>query len=140
MLPMALAVLQLIVSARAGFVDIVNGEANVRQYQYIPVGQIIRTGAFGHVELTLGWNAFLRLDENSAAILESADRADVAVRLESGSGLVEVNDINKGDRIVVTSGTLKTTIDSKGVFKFDQDAVSVLTGRVKHFNNSGDVT
>src|SRR5262245_56326109 len=139
MLAVALVVLQLVVSAKAGFVDIVDGDADVRQYEQIPIGRVIHTGAFSHVELSLGWNAFLRLAEHTTAVLESADRANVAIRIESGSGLVEVTEIEKGKRIVVTSGTLKTVIDSKGVFRFEQNAVSVLNGKLKTLEKSVDV-
>jgi len=139
MLPFALAVLQLIVSAGAGFVGMVDGDATVRQYEHVPIGTVIQTGAFSHVELSLGWNAFLRLDERTTALLESADRTSVAVRIESGSGLVEVAAIEKASRIVVTTGTLRTVIDFKGVFRFEQNAVSVLNGKLTISDNSTHV-
>jgi hypothetical protein len=88
MLGFALVFLQLVVSVRPGLVNVVNGEANVRQYQQVPVGKTISTSTHGHVEFSLGWDAFLRLDENSSATLETADIMNVAVRIESGTGLV----------------------------------------------------
>ena len=69
-----LAVLQLVVSVKPGLVDVVVGEVNVRRYEQLIPGKVIRTGAHGHVQFSLGWEAFLRLDENSTAVLQTADR------------------------------------------------------------------
>src|ERR1051325_2170175 len=92
---------QLVVSATPGLVDIVDGDVNVRQYERITSGKTIRTGANSHVEFSLGWEAYLRLEEQSVAVLESADRKLVSVRIASGSALVEVSGINRGSQIVV---------------------------------------
>ena len=140
MLPLVFAFLQLVVSARPGLVDIVYGEVNVRQYEQITAGKTIRTGANSHVEFSVGWEAFLRLEENSVAVLESADRTTVAVRIESGSGVIEVAGLTKKSRIVVTSGSLKTLIDSKGIFRFSANTASVLNGKLKTFDKSAEVT
>jgi hypothetical protein len=130
---------QLVVSARPGLVDIVDGDANVRQYEHISAGRIIQTGANSHVEFSLGWEAYLRLEERSAAVMESADRKRVAVRIDSGSALIEVIGINKGSEIVVTAGNLKTTIDSKGVFRFSTDTVQILRGKLKTLDKSLEI-
>ena len=131
--------LQLVVSARPGLVDIVDGDVNVRLYEHIAPGKLIQTGANSHVEFSLGWEAYLRLGEKSRAVIESADRKTVAVRLDSGSGLIEVSGMNKGSRIIVTAGQLKTTIDSKGVFRFSGDTVQILRGKLKTFDKSLEV-
>ena len=140
MVSIVFALLQLVVSARPGLVDIVDGEVNARQYEQISAGKTIRTGDHSHIQFSLGWEAFLRLEENSTAVLESADRITVAVRIESGSGLVEVTGINKGSRIVVTSGSLKTVIDSKGIYRFSVNTASVIKGRLKTFDKAVEVS
>lgn len=139
MLPFVFLLLQLVVSTKPGLVDIVDGDVNVRKYEQIAAGKTIRTGDRSHVEFSLGWDAFLRLDENSAAVLESADRKTVAVRIESGSGLIEVTGINKGSRIIITIGNLKTVIDSKGIYRFSENAASVFKGRLKTLDKSAEV-
>src|SRR5687767_6181509 len=139
MLALAWVILQLVVSIKPGMVNIVDGEANVRQHEQVGPGKTIRTGARSHVELSLGLDVFLRLDEDSAVVLESVDSADAAVRIESGSGLIEVARIDKESRITVTSGSLKTVIDSKGVFRFSQNAASVLSGTLKMADKSAEV-
>src|SRR5438552_10661182 len=140
MLSLVFAFLQLVVSARPGLVDIVDGDVNARQYEQITAGKTIRTGANSHVEFSVGWEAFLRLEENSVAVLESADRTTVAVRIESGSAVIEVAGLNKKSRIVITSGSLKTLIDSKGIFRFSANTASVLRGKLKTFDKSAEVT
>ena len=139
MLPLAWALLQLVVSAKPGLVDIVHGETNVYRYEQVKAGKTIRTGDHSQVELSLGWNAFLRLNENSTVVLDSADRTNVAIRMEAGSGLIEVTEINKRSPIMVTSGNLKTVIDSKGVYRFSENSASVFKGRLKTFDKSAEV-
>jgi hypothetical protein len=139
MLTLLFILLQLVVSAKPGLVDIATGETNVRQYEYVSSGTTIRTGADGHVEVALGWNASLRLNENTSAILDFADRTAVAVQIDSGSGLVEISQINKGDRIMVTAGRLKTVIDAKGIYRFSENTASVIEGKLKTADNSTEV-
>jgi hypothetical protein len=51
MLTFVFALLQLVVSLRPGFVELVHGEANVREYEQIPAGKVIRTGPQSHIRL-----------------------------------------------------------------------------------------
>ena len=139
MLPLVCALLQLVVSAKPGLVDIVSGETNVSRYEQIRAGKTIRTGDHSQVEFSVGWNAFLRLNENSAVVLESTDRTNVAVRIESGSGLIEVTEIDRRSPIIVISGNLKTVIDSKGVYRFSENSATVFKGRLKTFDKSAEV-
>ncbi len=122
--------LQSVISIKPGFVHFADGEANVRKFQQVEQGKAIRTGPNSRVEIGLGPDSLLRLDENSAAVLESIDKADVSVRIESGTALVEVEKVDKSDRIRISFGDLKTAIDSKGVFRFSQDSVSVIDGKL----------
>lgn len=132
MVSLAIAILlQLVVSARPGLVDMVSGEANVKQYDQIFAGKTIRTGPESHVQLSLGWDAFLRLNENSAATLESIEKDTVTVRIESGTGLIEVSDIDKGSWITVWSGSLKVIIESEGSYRFSGNSASVIDGKLK---------
>src|SRR5207237_9198215 len=93
--------------------------------------KIAQKGPQSHVEMGVGTDSLLRLDENSAAILESADKTDVAVRIESGSALLDVSKIDKPNRIRVAMAGIRTVIDSKGVFQFSKTGVSVLDGKLK---------
>ena len=53
MLPLAFVVLQFIVSAKAGLVNFVDGQANVHLHEHIPAGKEFETSPTGNVELLL---------------------------------------------------------------------------------------
>src|SRR5262249_46270530 len=127
----AFVLLQAVISVKPGFVDLAEGDTNVRKYEHLPVGKTVQTGPGSHVEMGLGLDSLLRLDENSSAVLESFDKTDVFVRIETGAALLEVPNIDKGNRIHVTFGKVKALIDSNGVFRFSDNTVSVIAGKIK---------
>src|SRR6266496_2555424 len=124
LLRFAFVLLQAVISVRPGFVDLVDGKSNVQKYEHVPAGKTVQTGERSHVEIGLGTDSLLRLDENSAAVLESVDKPDVSVRIEAGSALLEVAKIEKPNRIHVTIGNIRAVVDSKGVFHFSKNSVS----------------
>jgi ferric-dicitrate binding protein FerR (iron transport regulator) len=127
----AFVFLQSVISVKPGFVGLADGTTNVQEFEHVPPGKTVQTGPRSHVEMGLGLDSLLRLDENSAAVIESFDMENVSVRIQSGSALVEVPKIEKGNRIHVAVGNIKALIDSKGVFRFSGDTVSVMDGRLK---------
>jgi hypothetical protein len=131
MLQFAFILLQVVISVKPGFIDLAEGNTNVRKYEHVSAGKSVQTGPKGFVEMALGLDSLLRLDENSSAVLESFDTTNVFVRIESGAALLEVADIDKGHRIHITFSKVKALIDSKGVFRFSGNAVSVIEGRLK---------
>jgi ferric-dicitrate binding protein FerR (iron transport regulator) len=127
----AFILLQTVISVRPGFVDLVDGKSAVQKYEHLAAGKTIQTGPQNRIEIGLGLDSLLRLDENSALVLESVDKADVSVRIEAGRAVVEVPKIEKPNRIHVASGNIRTLIDSKGVFYFSKDTVSVFDGKLQ---------
>ena len=95
----AVLLLQSVISIRPGFVHFADGKTDVRKSEQLEEGRRIETGPNSRVEIGLGPDAVLRLSEDSAAVLESLDKADLSIRLESGTALVEVEDIEKPNRI-----------------------------------------
>jgi hypothetical protein len=77
---------------KAGFVNAIEGEVNVTLHQQIRVGEIVKTGPGGLVELLLGPNEYLRLGENSELIFDSVALSRSVYRLsgsiDSGAVLV----------------------------------------------------
>src|SRR5215471_18094091 len=122
--------LQSVISIKPGFVHFADGQVNVRKYEQLGTEKIVQTGPDSRVEIGLGPDSLLRLDENSAAVFDSLDSADVSVRIESGTALVEVEKLDKPNRIRVAVGDMKTAIDSKGVFRFSENTVSVIEGKL----------
>ena len=127
----AFVLLQSVISVKPGFVDLADGKTNVRKYDHVAAGETVQTGPGSHVQIGLGLDSLLRLDENSTAVLEFADTSDVSVRIQSGSALVEVPKLEKPNRIRVTVGSIQALIDSKGIFRFSEDGVSVAEGRLR---------
>jgi hypothetical protein len=146
----AFILLQAVVSVRPGFVHFVNGKTDIRKFEQLETGRKVQIGPNARVEIGLGPDSLLRVDENSSVVLESLDKADVAVRVESGTAVVEVADIEKPNRIRIASGDLNAVIDSKGVFRFSDNGADVLEGRLEisgtntivqkgwHVSNVGD--
>lgn len=126
----ALLLWQSVVSIRPGFVHFVDGKTEVRKFEQLSPGKELQTSANSRIEVGLGPDALLRLDENSSAVLESLDSTDMAVRVESGTALIEVSDIEKPKHIRVTDGDLKVVLDSKGVFRFSMGSVAVIDGKL----------
>jgi FecR protein len=131
LLTFTIALLQIVLSVKPGFVDVVDGESNVHRYDHVSMGKPVETGTRGRVEMGLGLESRLRLDENSAATLEAFDRENVSVRIEKGSALLEVANLDKPNRIHVSFNNIHAQIDSKGVFRFSGNSVSAIEGRFK---------
>jgi len=123
--------MQLVVSAKAGFVNVVDGTANVRRQQQVQVGVPIQTQAGSHVELLLSPGSFLRIGENSVAVLDSVNLSNIVIRVVSGSAIVESATLNKDFPIHVTSGNLRVSIVSPGLYRFSNESATVLNGKLR---------
>src|SRR5262249_31381120 len=117
----ALFLLQSVISVRPGFVDIAEGKTNVQKYEHVRAGKTIETGPASHIEIGLGWDSLLRLDENSTAVLESVDTSNVVVRIESGTAILEVPKLDKPNVIHITMNGMNALVDSKGIFHFSEN-------------------
>jgi hypothetical protein len=82
----AFVLFQSVISIKPGFVDLVDGKNERPQIRARTSGQ---DGSDGSAESCrdrswFGLDSLLRLDENSAVVLESLDKTDVVVRVASG--------------------------------------------------------
>jgi len=136
MIATAILVMQVMISARAGLVNYVEGPANVSLQQQVLAGAPIQTGPAGHVEILLNPGSFLRLDENSEVVLDSVELTRIAVRVVSGTVLIESAELDKGTSIHVTTGNLSTRIVSTGVYRFSGDTASVIDGKLETADSS----
>src|SRR5690349_17988112 len=106
MLVFVLVLLQLVVSAKAGLVHAVYGNATVAAGEQLRAGKPIETGPHSHVEILLSPTSFLRLDENSAVVLDSVDLDHIVVRVSSGAASITARDVDSAIPIHVLSGGL----------------------------------
>jgi hypothetical protein len=123
--------MQLVISTKAGLVNNVQGPTNLAQVKSVAVGMPVKTGPDGYVELLLTPGSFLRLDENSEAMLDSVQLSNVEVRIVKGTAIIEVIDIDKGYPVKVTTGNLTTWVFEDGLYKFSDGVATVLQGKLK---------
>jgi FecR protein len=133
---LVIVLMQYMISAKAGLINYVDGQANVRLHEQVPVGSVIQTGPNSRVEVLLNPGSFLRLDENSAAVLDSVELTNIALRLISGTALVEAADIDKSAPISITTGNLRAFIVSSGLYRLYGDTAEVLDGKLQTTDSS----
>src|ERR1051326_8125729 len=131
MLELSFILLQYMISAKAGFVNYVEGQTNVQLHQQVTAGATVDTGTQGHAELLLTPGSFLRVGSDSKVIFDSVELNRIAIHLISGNALVEVTEIDKHASIRVTAGSLPTIIASRGMYRFSPGAVSVIEGKIR---------
>ncbi len=131
MIVLTLVLLQFMISAKAGLVNYVDGQATVRLYEQVPAGMPIQTGSGGHVELLLNPGSFIRLDEETTVVFDSVDLTNVVVRVVSGTAVIESANVDKHTPIRVTTGSLLVLIASPGLYRFSGDTASVLDGKLQ---------
>ena len=122
--------LQFVVSTKAGLVNYVQGPANIKPTQSVPLGSAIKTGPDGFAEVLLNPGSYLRLGQNSEAVLEGIELVNVSVRLISGTAVIEAADFDKDTPLKVTSGNLKARIIKNGIYVFKDGRVKVVEGQV----------
>src|SRR5262249_8774268 len=110
MITSVLLMMQFVVSAKAGFVNYVDGTATVRRQQQVQVGVPVETQSGSHVELLLSPGSLLRIGENSVVVMDSVDLSNIAIRVVSGSAIVESATLNKDYPIHVTTEALRVSI------------------------------
>ena len=134
MLTTAFLIMQFIISAKAGLVNDVEGDANVRVNQQVNAGVPIQTGATGRVEVMLNPGSFLRLGENSEVVLDSVDLTDIQVRVVSGIAIIESSAVDKNSPIRVSSGDKTQLIASPGVYKFTENGLPEQTSELEQWS------
>jgi hypothetical protein len=118
-------------SPKAGFVNAIQGEANVRASEVAREDQPIKTGPSSYLEVLLSPGAFLRIDENSEVKIDSAGLSDVVIQVVSGSALIEDVAMDPRLAIRVIVGGAKLLIAGSGLYRFTNDTASVIDGLLR---------
>jgi hypothetical protein len=129
---MFILMMQFVVSTKAGLVNYVQGSANVKATTTVPAGSPIETGAAGAVEILLNPGSYLRLGENSRAVLEQVELAEISMRITRGSAVIEANGFDRKTPLKVTSGNLKMEIIDDGIYSFSDGKVLVVNGKIRN--------
>ena len=120
--------MQYVVYTKAGYVNHVEGAVNVKATDNVPAGAPIKTGSGGFAEILLNPGSYLRLGENSEAVLDGIELTHIALRLVSGSGVIEAIRFSKKSPLHVKSGNLEVDIVKDGIYKFSDGQAFVVTG------------
>jgi hypothetical protein len=134
-LMMQVANTSFIVSTKAGLVNYVQGDSNVKTATGVKPGNIIETGSGGAVEVLLNPGSYLRLGENTQVMLEKAELYDIALRIMSGSAIIEANGFTKDLPLVVDTGNLKMEVIKDGIYLFSDGKVIVVEGKIRDAKN-----
>jgi hypothetical protein len=130
MLAFLFVLLQLVVSAKAGLIHAVYGEATATVGEQMRVGKALQTGPRSHAEIQLTPAAYMRLDEDSTVVLDSADLDHVIIRVTSGTVLIAAKDLDSGFPIHVIAGDLHALVLSKGLYRFSSNTAEIVDGRL----------
>jgi len=123
--------MQLVVAAKAGLVNYVQGTTNVKATQLVPVASPILTGPNGYVELLLTPGSYLRMGNNSEVVLDSVELSNVVVRVAQGIAIVEVVDIDHTLPIQMTTGNVQVKIADPGIYQFGNGLATVIEGKLQ---------
>lgn len=125
--------------AQPGTLNYVEGQATLdgRPVDHNAIGSVqLQPGQMlatqnGRAEILLTPGVFVRLDSNGSVQMVSPDLANTEVRLGRGRALVEVDWIQKDNRLVVDVGPRQIALQEKGLYDFDADKglVRVFDGR-----------
>jgi hypothetical protein len=130
-----LFMLQITVSTKAGYVNYVQGPANVSGTQTVSVHTPVRTGSGAFAEVLLNPGSYVRLDENSEIELDGVEMPDLAVRLISGNSLIEAAGFDKRTPLTVRTGTLEAEIVADGIYLVSPGKVLILDGKAQASNS-----
>jgi hypothetical protein len=131
LLMLQLGASQFFVSTKAGLVNYVQGDANVKPRYSLKEGEPVRTGSGSAAEILLNPGSYLRLGENSEVVLDRIELISVAVRVVSGTAIIEAAGFEQGSPLTVRSGDLEALIVDDGIYKFSDGKATVLTGKLQ---------
>jgi hypothetical protein len=119
--------------ARPGMVNYVEGNVtlngqvlgrnSVGSAEVAP-GQVLGT-SIGKAEMLLTPGSFLRIGDNSAVKMIAPSLIDTQVELQRGQANVEVDQIEKENRLEIVTGGVTTTLEKNGVYQFDANQPSI---------------
>ena len=123
--------MQYVISTKAGLVNHVQGDVNVKAAQSVEVGTPIKTESGAFAEILLSPGSYLRLGENSEAVLDTVELTNIAVRLVSGTAVIEAVGFDKEWPLRVTTGNFAAEIVKDGIYKFEAGKVTIVEGKLQ---------
>ena len=127
------AMAQSVISAKAGLIHYVEGDAMVNDQIFVlkeskflelKNKEVLRTDE-GRVELLLAPGTILRLSEKSAVRMDSNAILATRLTLLEGTAIVEVMEVEKLSSLEFTLGTDTISIRKPGLYRLEMDSPSV---------------
>jgi hypothetical protein len=141
---------QNVISAKAGLVHYTEGdvriegraaEAKITEFPEVREGQTLETGE-GRAEILLTPGVFLRVGENSAIRMLSAQLSDTRVEVLEGDALVEATGLLEGNAVTLMTGTASLRVLKGGLYRItaagEPARVRVYSGEARL--TAGDLT
>lgn len=139
---------QYVTSARPGTLNYIEGQAtlagqpiasNAVGSASLAAGQVLQTEN-GKAELLLTPGVFLRLGSGSAVRMVSPSLTRTEIALERGEAQVEVDELYKGNLLLIDQGSSQTQLLQKGLYSFNTEGnlVRVYKGKALTFPQSHD--
>jgi hypothetical protein len=134
---------QDIVSVRSGLIHHIEGSATLEgqpvrlgnaRFPVMASGEVLEVQR-GYAEVLLTPGAFLRLDRGASVRLTANALEDTRLELLSGTAMVQVDELTKGNHIAITVGGFQTNVLKNGLYSFDAAA-----GRVRVFDGRAEVS
>jgi hypothetical protein len=136
---------EFLVSSRAGWVNIVQGDVVLKRDEAdwdmmiagdeLVTGDTVKTGSDGRAELLLNPGSYLRLSTNAEAVFTNTSLDDLAVKLVRGSAIVEAVSVDGWTGALVKMSTPggEVSIVRGGLYRFNVDG----SGRSEVFVRKG---
>jgi hypothetical protein len=139
---------QYLVSAKAGAVNIVDGDASFKRGKSdwdtliagdeLRAGDAVKTGSDGRVEVLLSPGSFLRLAGDSEFLFSSTSVYNLRLKVVTGSIIVEASAVESP--IIVNAGQSRFSIVRNGVYRFTTEnghaVATVRKGRLLFADNT----
>jgi len=130
---------QRVVSARAGMIHYLQGRvtldgkrigSNPIRFRQMENGQTLATSQRARAEILLNPTTYLRVGESSSIKLLSDDLLDTRVALLTGAAVVDVRELDHGNRVTLEAGEATVGLLRSGVYQF----TTVSGGRVRVYD------
>ncbi|HZP00789.1 MAG TPA: hypothetical protein VFD30_10885 [Terriglobia bacterium] len=107
---------------------------------YLEPNQVLDTGN-GNAEMLLTPGVYMRVGANSEVKMISPGLADTRVQLDSGSAMVEVDELFKENNVSVVVGDATTRLEKNGLYDFHANpaSVRVLDGKAMVFEGDQQI-
>jgi len=129
----AVCLAQDVISARSGLIHYTEGTVllegkqvtrKAAEFPSMKAGQELRTKQ-GRVEVLLTPSVILRMAENSSFRLGKNDLMDTKLEMLTGSAILEVGEVQKGQSLTMALASSSIDFDKKGLFRLDAEPARI---------------